>query len=46
MTMMEARLVRMGGLIDNVMDFARTRMGAGLKVRRPSRNPCNPCSNR
>jgi signal transduction histidine kinase len=32
MTMMEASAFRMGGLIDNVMDFARTRMGAGLKV--------------
>ena len=33
LALMEGSVVRMGGLIDNVLDFARTRMGAGLTVK-------------
>ncbi len=39
---MEGSVVRMGGLIDNVLDFARTRMGAGLVVKEAEPKPMEP----
>ena len=42
LALMEGSVVRMGGLIDNVLDFARTRMGAGLVVREAEPKPMEP----
>jgi signal transduction histidine kinase len=32
-TLLQGSVIRMAGLIDNVMDFARTRLGAGMQLR-------------
>jgi sigma-B regulation protein RsbU (phosphoserine phosphatase) len=42
LALMEGSVVRMGGLIDNVLDFARTRMGAGLVVKEAEPKPVGP----
>jgi sigma-B regulation protein RsbU (phosphoserine phosphatase) len=36
--MIEGSVSRMAGLIDNVMDFARGRLGGGLTLDRSSKN--------
>jgi sigma-B regulation protein RsbU (phosphoserine phosphatase) len=40
--MMESTVMRMAGLIDNVMDFARGRLGGGITLTRDSRAPLEP----
>ena len=42
LALMEGSVVRMSGLIDNVLDFARTRMGAGLVVNTSEPKPVEP----
>jgi signal transduction histidine kinase len=42
LALMEGSVVRMSGLIDNVLDFARTRMGAGLVVKAAEPKPIEP----
>jgi len=42
LALMEGSVVRMSGLIDNVLDFARTRMGAGLVVKETEPKPVEP----
>ncbi|UVK37588.1 GAF domain-containing sensor histidine kinase [Mesorhizobium sp. AR10] len=42
LALMEGSVVRMSGLIDNVLDFARTRMGAGLVVKAAAPKPMEP----
>jgi signal transduction histidine kinase len=42
LALMEGSVVRMGGLIDNVLDFARTRMGAGLVIKDVEPKPVEP----
>jgi sigma-B regulation protein RsbU (phosphoserine phosphatase) len=37
--MLETTVLRMAGLIDNVLDFARGRLGGGIKLMRDSRKP-------
>ncbi|TPM39536.1 GAF domain-containing sensor histidine kinase [Mesorhizobium sp. B2-3-4] len=39
LALMEGSVVRMSGLIDNVLDFARARMGAGLFVKEAEPKP-------
>lgn len=41
-TLMEGSVVRAVGLIDNVLDFARGRLGGGLTLSRDSRQPLEP----
>ncbi|MGV8856314.1 MAG: hypothetical protein ACOH2L_16935 [Devosia sp.] len=36
--MMRARSLRMGGLIDNVLDFARGRLGGGINISRDAKD--------
>ena len=40
--MLETTVVRMAGLIDNVLDFARGRLGGGITLDRDSRRPLEP----
>ncbi|TCQ11779.1 hypothetical protein C8J34_101410 [Rhizobium sp. PP-F2F-G36] len=40
--LMRASVVRMSGLIDNVLDFARGRLGGGLAVEQAERVPLRP----
>src|SRR4029079_12436764 len=40
--MLETTVVRMAGLIDNVLDFARGRLGGGLTLDRDTRKPLEP----
>lgn len=40
--MMEATVHRMAGLIDNVLDFARGRLGGGITLSRDTRKPLEP----
>lgn len=40
--MLETTVVRMAGLIDNVLDFARGRLGGGITLSRDSRKPLEP----
>jgi signal transduction histidine kinase len=40
--MMRGSILRMSGLIDNVMDFARGRLGGGLGLRRETDRPLGP----
>jgi len=40
--MLETTVVRMAGLIDNVLDFARGRLGAGITLDRNTRKPLEP----
>ncbi|WP_421912205.1 GAF domain-containing sensor histidine kinase [Mesorhizobium sp.] len=42
LALMEGSVVRMGGLIDNVLDFARSRMGAALVLREPHTKSVGP----
>jgi signal transduction histidine kinase len=35
-------VLRMAGLIDNIMDFARGRLGGGLTIRRDAKQPLTP----
>jgi sigma-B regulation protein RsbU (phosphoserine phosphatase) len=40
--MLETTVVRMAGLIDNVLDFARGRLGGGITLDRDGRRPLEP----
>ena len=40
--MLEATVMRMAGLIDNVLDFARGRLGGGITLDRDARKPLEP----
>jgi phosphoserine phosphatase RsbU/P len=40
--MLETTVLRMAGLIDNVLDFARGRLGGGITLARDSRKPLEP----
>jgi sigma-B regulation protein RsbU (phosphoserine phosphatase) len=40
--MLETTVVRMAGLIDNVLDFARGRLGGGITLDRHTRRPLEP----
>jgi sigma-B regulation protein RsbU (phosphoserine phosphatase) len=40
--LMEASVTRMAGLIDNVLDFARGRLGGGLGLERDAEEPLDP----
>ncbi|MBD8662912.1 MULTISPECIES: GAF domain-containing sensor histidine kinase [Rhizobium/Agrobacterium group] len=42
LNMMRGSILRMSGLIDNVMDFARGRLGGGLGLRREADRPLGP----
>ncbi len=42
LTLMEASVLRMSGLIDNVLDFARGRLGGGIALRRDAAEPLEP----
>ena len=39
LTLMQGSVVRMAGLIDNVLDFARGRLGGGITLERNAREP-------
>jgi phosphoserine phosphatase RsbU/P len=41
-TMLQATVMRMAGLIDNVLDFARGRLGGGITLDRNDRRPLEP----
>src|ERR1700733_7612441 len=40
--MMQTTVMRMAGLIDNVLDFARGRLGGGITLERDARKPLEP----
>ena len=40
--MLETTVLRMAGLIDNVLDFARGRLGGGITLERDTRKPLEP----
>jgi phosphoserine phosphatase RsbU/P len=40
--MMETTVIRMSGLIDNVLDFARGRLGGGITLSRDANRPLEP----
>ena len=40
--MMQTTVMRMSGLIDNVLDFARGRLGGGITLRRDANRPLQP----
>src|SRR3954452_18154731 len=40
--MLETTVLRMAGLIDNVLDFARGRLGGGITLDRDARKPLEP----
>ncbi|MEO6783980.1 MAG: hypothetical protein ABI196_24355, partial [Bradyrhizobium sp.] len=40
--MMETTVLRMAGLIDNVLDFARGRLGGGITLSRDAKEPLQP----
>jgi sigma-B regulation protein RsbU (phosphoserine phosphatase) len=40
--MMQTTVMRMAGLIDNVLDFARGRLGGGITLNRDTRHPLEP----
>ncbi len=42
MAMIRKSVVRMTGLVDNIMDFARGRLGGGLTIRRDTKHPLTP----
>ena len=42
LTLMEASTLRMSGLIDNVLDFARGRLGGGITLERDALQPLEP----
>jgi phosphoserine phosphatase RsbU/P len=42
LAMMQAAVFRMAGLIDNVMDFARARLGGDIVLRRNAEQPLQP----
>jgi signal transduction histidine kinase len=41
-SMVQKAVVRMAGLVDNIMDFARGRLGGGLTVKRDGNAPLTP----
>lgn len=41
-SMVQKSVMRMAGLVDNIMDFARGRLGGGLTVRRDAKAPLTP----
>jgi signal transduction histidine kinase len=41
-SMIQKSVARMAGLVDNIMDFARGRLGGGLTVRRDKKAPLTP----
>ena len=41
-SMVQKSVMRMAGLVDNIMDFARGRLGGGLTVRRDDKAPLTP----
>jgi signal transduction histidine kinase len=41
-SMIQKSVARMAGLVDNIMDFARGRLGGGLTVRRDTKAPLTP----
>ena len=43
--MMQTTVIRMAGLIDNVLDFARGRLGGGIGLRPRRRRAAGACSN-
>jgi sigma-B regulation protein RsbU (phosphoserine phosphatase) len=43
--MLQATVTRMAGLIDNVLDFARGRLGGGITLDRDARQPLEPVLN-
>jgi sigma-B regulation protein RsbU (phosphoserine phosphatase) len=45
LAMMETTVMRMAGLIDNVLDFARGRLGGGITLDRDARKPLEPVLN-
>ncbi|SHJ53849.1 Signal transduction histidine kinase [Roseomonas rosea] len=42
LALMQSSIVRMGGLIDNLMDFARARLGGGLELEVSAERPLGP----
>jgi signal transduction histidine kinase len=40
--MIQRSVVRMAGLVDNIMDFARGRLGGGLSIKRDAAEPLGP----
>jgi signal transduction histidine kinase len=40
--MIQKSVMRMAGLVDNIMDFARGRLGGGLTIKRDARQPLTP----
>lgn len=40
--MLQTTVMRMAGLIDNVLDFARGRLGGGIALERETRKPVEP----
>ena len=40
--MMQTTVTRMSGLIDNVLDFARGRLGGGIALNRDANRPLQP----
>jgi signal transduction histidine kinase len=40
--MVQKSVMRMAGLVDNIMDFARGRLGGGLTVKRDAKQPLAP----
>ena len=41
-SMVQKSVARMAGLVDNIMDFARGRLGGGLTIRRDAKAPLTP----
>jgi len=41
-SMVQKSVMRMAGLVDNIMDFARGRLGGGLTVKRDAKQPLAP----
>jgi signal transduction histidine kinase len=41
-SMIQKSVMRMAGLVDNIMDFARGRLGGGLTIRRDASQPLTP----
>jgi signal transduction histidine kinase len=41
-SMVQKSVIRMAGLVDNIMDFARGRLGGGLTIKRDAKAPLKP----
>jgi hypothetical protein len=41
-SMVQKSVIRMAGLVDNIMDFARGRLGGGLTIKRDAKAPLTP----